>query len=253
MENHKNEVLNKQQETISLSKLIQENTKIRELIEYSKLREALVYAYALIGLDEKYYPVGLKDEVLIDFIKGAYGGIVCQEIKIAFKMAVQHKFEEVEINCFQNFSPEYFGRIMKAYYSWRTAKLKEESNLKITYTQPEIDNRNFYEKTLFEPYEKMLSGSPYPFSRLDGIIFFDDFYKMKMPIVYDDEQKKEYLSQARLLTPRAQPKSLYEKKESDSDHEKRIIRTAKSLAFKDWICAKSLEKFDLRILILPKL
>ena len=100
MENPKNEVLSKQQETTSLSKLIETNTKIRELSDYSKLREALAYAYAMIGLDEKHYPVGLKDQVLIDFIKEAYGGLICMEIKIAFKMAVQHKFEGVEINFF---------------------------------------------------------------------------------------------------------------------------------------------------------
>jgi|SRR3990167_235469 len=111
--------------------------------------------------------------------------------------------------------------------------------------QEELDNKAWITKCLIEPYEKMLDDGIYPYSFLDGWLFFDALYKMKLPIIYDENQRKEYIYEAGTLIEIG--------KDSDELCKKRIIKHAKHLAFKDWVCTKALEKYDIRSLISPKL
>lgn len=238
--------------SLSLSKQIKNGIKIRDLKNDAPIREALAYAFVLVGLDKKNYPVDIEKKVLIDFVIGAYGSLLAEEIKEAFKMAVAHSFKDLDVNCYQKFSPEYFGRVMASYYIWRMAQLQKPQE--ITHVEPKFNRVDYYEKCLFEPFDRYMNGAEYPYSELDGWMFFDDLYKMGIRFANEDpEVRAGLMTDARLRVPKKERRKVYEKVESDEDHEKRIKKYAKHLAFKCWIDEKQFEDCNLRELIKPLL
>ena len=238
--------------SLSLSKKIKNGIKIRDLKNDAPIREALAYAFVLVGLDKKNYPVDIEKKVLIDFVIGAYGSLLAEEIKEAFKMAVAHSFKDLDVNCYQKFSPEYFGRVMASYYIWRMAQLQKPQE--ITHVEPKFNRMDYYEKCLFEPFDRYMNGADYPYSELDGWMFFDDLYKMGIRFANEDpEVRSGFMADARLRVPKKERRKVYEKLESDEDHEKRIKKYAKHLAFKCWIDEKQFEDCNLRELIKPLL
>ncbi len=238
--------------SLSLSKKIKNGIKIRDLKNDAPIREALAYAFVLVGLDKKNYPVDIEKKVLIDFVIGAYGSLLAEEIKEAFKMAVAHSFKDLDVNCYQKFSPEYFGRVIASYYIWRQEKLQKPQE--ITHVEPKFNRVDYYEKCLFEPFDRYMNGAAYPYSELDGWMFFDDLYKMGIRFANEDpEVRAGFMADARLRVPKKERKKVFDKPESDEDHEKRIKKYAKHLAFKCWIDEKQFEDCNLRELIKPLL
>lgn len=222
--------------TTSIAKAI-EAPKIRELQSQSDLRMVLLWCYAITGLSPKLYPTPTEDAMLLNLISQKYGGYSQEEIRIAFTMAISRELsEDLDINHYGNFSFEYFARIMSAYKIRRDEAVKKMHREKHTYVQPKIELDEYYEKVLVSPYEKMLAGDPYPFSVLDGWMLYDRIYKI---IRLTNEERKEYRSHAAKITAAQDG-------ESPEDRQKRITKTAKHLAFKDWIQAKAIEEFDLR-------
>lgn len=57
---------------------------------------------------------------MIQYIAENYGGHTADEIKLAFKMAIQGKLklEYKDVKCYGIFSPMYFTGIMDAYREW---------------------------------------------------------------------------------------------------------------------------------------
>lgn len=91
------------------------NTSLEEL------KQALRYVFVLIGLRAKDIPVAEEKAVLMDYIRENYGGHTPEEIKLAFKMAIQGRLAldyEKQVVSFGNFSPMYFTIIMDAYRVW---------------------------------------------------------------------------------------------------------------------------------------
>ena len=84
------------------------------LISPVTLRENLAYIFTLIGLTR--LPDTIELEVIEDFIRTTYPFFTIQEMRIAFKMAVQGKFE-CNIEHYEKFSPKYISGIMNAYKS----------------------------------------------------------------------------------------------------------------------------------------
>lgn len=227
----------------TLPVLVKNGVKLRQ--DQSKLIETLFYCYKLVGLTN--FPTPGEEKILTDFIIGAYGGLVCEEIPIAFRLAVAGKFEGVEVNCFQNFSPEYFGRIMAAYWKYRQVELaKHQGTL---YTPPKIVKSEYYEQCVFVPYDKLMAGEPYPYSVLDGWMLYDEFHKI---IATPDEQRAEFKEEAAKMVPKKKRMAPTDPIESDEDHHKRIIKFAKHLAWKDWVQTKAMEGENLRDILTPK-
>lgn len=85
-----------------------------------KLKEALRYVFVLVGLKGNNVPVNEEKQMLLEYITENYGGHTAEEIKLAFKMAIQYKLPipPKEVPCYENFSPAYFTRIMEAYRAW---------------------------------------------------------------------------------------------------------------------------------------
>ena len=82
------------------------------LVSPIMLRENLAYIFTLIGLTR--LPDVIELEVIEDFIRTTYPFFTIQEMRIAFKMAVQGKFD-CNIEHYEKFSPKYISGIMNAY------------------------------------------------------------------------------------------------------------------------------------------
>lgn len=236
--------------TGSICKLVESNPKIRTLKNSVPIEQGLLYCFVLVGLSKDRYPVRLEKQVLIDFIFENYGGLVAEEIKIAFKMAVQHKFD-IDVNHYQNFSAEYLGRVMKAYNDWRCIELKSKITQK-EYTEPKIGKMEYLEQCLFKPFDRMKAGEKYTYSILDGWMLYDALWRLGIRFANESlEMREQIYAEAKLLTPIKKRSSPFEPEESKADHERRIIKTAKHLAFKMWVEDKFMEDVDLRKFIAP--
>jgi hypothetical protein len=71
----------------------------------------------LVGLRGNNMPTEEEKFVLLNFIRSNFGNQTPEEIKLAFDWAVSGKLN-VDAKCYENFSCEYFGRIMKAYIDY---------------------------------------------------------------------------------------------------------------------------------------
>lgn len=78
------------------------------------IKQVLRYAMVLVGLRGNNMPSEEEKFVLLNFIRSNFGNQTPEEIKLAFEWAVSGKLG-VDAKCYENFSCEYFGRIMKAY------------------------------------------------------------------------------------------------------------------------------------------
>ena len=76
------------------------------------LRENLAYIFTLIGLTR--LPDKVEMGVIEDYIRTSYPFFTIQEMRIAFKLAVQGKLD-CNTDHYEKFSPKYISQIMNAY------------------------------------------------------------------------------------------------------------------------------------------
>lgn len=165
-------------------------------------------------------------------------------------MAVNRELsEDLNIDHYQLFSPEYFGRIMAAYRAHRTEVMKKINQQKSEYVQPTINQSDYYIKVLIEPFEKFIQTGQYPYSHLDGWMLYDRLHKiMKIP----EDKRNEYKEMAIKMLPDNR-RTAFERPESPEETQRKVVKIAKHLAFKDWITQKAKEKFNLREFINQKI
>jgi len=237
-------------ETTSIAKAIQTGSKVRDIDADYEIRQALLSVYSLVGLRAESYPGPVEDAMLIKIIREKYSGFTLEEIKTAFTMAVSRELsEDLNVDHYQLFSPEYFGRIMSAYRLHRTETLKKINQQKSEYVQPTVTQPEYYIKVLIEPFEKFLQTGEYPYSLLDGWMLYDRLYKiMKVP----EEKRNEYKEMAIKMIPDKR-RTAFEQPETPEERQRKIVKIAKHLAFKDWITQKAKEKFNLREFINQKI
>lgn len=105
------------------------------------ITQVLRYSMVLVGLRASNFPSDEERFVLLNFIRNNFGNQTPEEIKIAFDMAVSGKLG-IDAKCYENFSCEYFGRIMKAYIDYAREETKNiskpEEEKKPAPTQSEI-------------------------------------------------------------------------------------------------------------------
>jgi hypothetical protein len=78
------------------------------------LKQVLRYSMILVGLRANNMPNDEEKFVLLNFIRSNFGNLTPEEIKLGFELAVAGKLN-IDAKCYENFSCEYFGRIMNAY------------------------------------------------------------------------------------------------------------------------------------------
>lgn len=84
------------------------------VINEDDLKRVLRYSMLLVGLRANNMPTDEEKFVLINFIKTNFANVTIAQIKLAFDMAVAGKLG-VDAKCYENFSCEFFGRIMARY------------------------------------------------------------------------------------------------------------------------------------------
>jgi hypothetical protein len=94
-----------------------QSTQSLRLRNEEDLKQVLRYAMVLVGLRGNNMPTEEEKFVLLNFIRSNFGNQTPEEIKLAFDWAVSGKLN-VDAKCYENFSCEYFGRIMKAYIDY---------------------------------------------------------------------------------------------------------------------------------------
>ena len=103
-----------------------ENTKINKS-SVEEIKQVLRLCLIKIGLRSQNWPSDEEKMVLIEHIVRNYGNHTCEEIKLAFDMAMLGKLTEInsrneeivlDPNCYENFSCLYFSKIMNSYRSW---------------------------------------------------------------------------------------------------------------------------------------
>lgn len=95
------------------------------------LKQVLRYAMVLVGLRGNNMPTDEEKFVLLNFIRSNFGNQTPEEIRLAFDLAMSGKFS-IDAKCYENFSCEYFGRIMKAYIEYsrqETKSVKKEPEI----------------------------------------------------------------------------------------------------------------------------
>lgn len=98
------------------------------------LKQVLRYAMILVGLRSNNMPTDEEKFVLLNFIKSNFGNLTPEEIKLAFEYAVAGKYN-VDVKCYENFSCEYFGRIIKAYLEFSVEETRILKN-KVVESEP---------------------------------------------------------------------------------------------------------------------
>ena len=93
------------------------STQTLRLRHEEDLKQVLRYAMVLVGLRGNNMPTEEEKFVLLNFIRSNFGNQTPEEIKLAFDWAVSGKLN-VDAKCYENFSCEYFCRIMKAYIDY---------------------------------------------------------------------------------------------------------------------------------------
>jgi hypothetical protein len=88
-----------------------------------EIKQSLRYAMLFVGLRGNNLPSEEEKYVLLKFIKSNFGNQTPQEIVLAFEYAVAGKLN-VDAKCYENFSCEYFSRIMNAYIEFARAETK---------------------------------------------------------------------------------------------------------------------------------
>lgn len=93
------------------------STQSLRLRHEEDIKQVLRYAMVLVGLRSNNMPSEEEKFVLLNFIRSNFGNQTPEEIKLAFEWAVSGKLN-IDAKCYENFSCEYFGRIMKAYIDY---------------------------------------------------------------------------------------------------------------------------------------
>lgn len=108
------------------------------------LKQVLRYAMLLSGLRSNNMPTDEEKFVLINFIRSNFGNQTPEEIRLAFDLAMAGKLN-IDAKCYENFSCEYFGRILKAYIDYARQEIlivkKEPEVISLPPTDNELRNQ----------------------------------------------------------------------------------------------------------------
>jgi hypothetical protein len=210
----------------------------------------------LVGIPADRLPTGIAADVLIDFVTRTYPGHVAPEIIKAFEMAVNRQFHDVNydelLKHYGTFSAEYLGRIMAVYNDQERSKvLALQQNIKPLYKEPVFDLVASYELGFFQKYDKLCNENTFEWNEVESRIYYDSLKTLNV-LVDTKEQRSAFGLEARTITPKYKPTAL-QRPESDEDHNRRIVKVAKYLSFKNWIQEQAIELVDLRAVIIPLL
>ncbi len=143
------------------------------------LKQVLRMAMLMVGLRGSNLPTDEEKYVLLAFIKSNYGNQTPEEIAIAFEYAVAGKLN-TDCKCYENFSCEYFGRIMNAYIEYARQETKLVKRPEIEEKKPvpsdaELKELAIYNVNAYVAKIKSLQASGGKFDWPKGLAFLYDY------------------------------------------------------------------------------
>lgn len=107
------------------------------------VKDTLALVMVKVGLRAANIPNDLETAVLLSHIATEYGNHTCEEIKLAFDLAIAAKLDLKDVSCYENFSCLYFSTIMNAYRLWakeqaaqiKTKPVEKEEKKKMTQSE----------------------------------------------------------------------------------------------------------------------
>ena len=147
--------------------------------------------YTLIGLRGHHLPTKEQDAFHIQFIKRNYGSRKLAEIYFAFELAVLGKLDLEDVKCYDQFTMEYFGRIMQSY--------RRYFNQNVPITQLEAKETTLIENVI-QPIEKDKEVKEWRLNALQSIYSFPlyiyDYLTDLNKISLTSAEKFNYLEKA---------------------------------------------------------
>ena len=167
---------------------LQEALKTQKILyaPESDLTGVLRYAMLLVGLRAQNLPSAEETAVLFQFIRFNYSGHTVAEIKLAFDLAMTGKLE-VDAKCYENFSCEYFGRIMSAYRGWATPKVVPIKS-EVKQIEAPVDWTDFVQSVR----DRIRAGTS---CIIPSVVY--DWLEEKGEISFSKEEKHVFLKQAK--------------------------------------------------------
>lgn len=169
-----------------------------------QIAEKLVYAMFVTGLSKESVPSDHDMDFLLEFVRENYSNHSLSEFKIAFTMAAKG---ELNTDCkhYGSFSPEYFGRIMKAYAEQHRLKtnveLAKQLNAAPQPVEPsEIEKvriRKEFEQSVIVPlYESYLKNETIEVGYTPIKFIYQNLVEFHKIIDFDLQQKQVIHKQA---------------------------------------------------------
>jgi len=179
----------------SLSPIVQAQSTItiRQRSE-DDIKEAIRYAMVLVGLRGANMPTDEEKFVLLNFIRVNFGNQTPEEIRLAFEYAIAGKFE-TDVKCYENFSCEYFARIMKAYIDYSRNEVKglhkEIEPMKEVPSDQELKKQAI---DIINGYADLIQKSKEESTKFTWIAGgLSDLYKMLVKLKIENISKEEML------------------------------------------------------------
>jgi hypothetical protein len=208
---------------------------IRDLKNTVPLEQVLPVIFAKMGLKPENWPSPNSQfnewQLLIDHIKTNYRTIRVEEIKIAFEYALKGKFE-VDTQHYQNFSCEYFSRIVNAYLKYKAPFSRQTKQLP---EPPKNDQVIKNLELLIKIYGEWTAD--YPFKSYHEWIFYADLEHIGVEVMGLDQKKKLFAQISEELPKKFQ--------ESNEKFKSRVRIECQKQAFRIWIEDKKSKNIDI--------
>jgi hypothetical protein len=137
-----------------------------------ELKESFRYVMLLVGIRAKNLPVDIEKIVLLNYVRKYFGLMANQEFKIAFELAVAGELglKDEEVNCYDNFSAIYVGKILKAYRKYAAAVIDFAERRKQE-VKPALPPPDFKKAELVDVfYQDFLKGE-FNLKLISGIVY----------------------------------------------------------------------------------
>lgn len=216
--------------------LIHVMTKAKRIYEETveNLNGLFRYCFLMVGLREKNFPNELETLFLHQFIRENYGGHSCDEVKMAFRMAVKGDLDLgiEDVTAYENFSVLYLSRIINSYRRWSSEEFRRLEK----FIPPHPDDV----KLLEAPIEKIHWGEVIEKEYQHFLSFGDERWRL-YPIelykqlsndgAFDFELFRKAMSVVRrkLMSELQHQKAVYLMQRFDDNSEDEKEKTAKSI------------------------
>ena len=256
MDNHIQKSETKPLESFSL-KNREQFPQIRAVNEPETIKQRIRIAFVLTGLKPDNTPSEKYADILFNFVVENYSDLHVEEITTAFNLLLQRKLDiqENQISHYQEFSCEYFGRVMNAYRKYRNKELKKIIDSKGSELKTiNMSNHAYLKSALFDKYDKIVNGMSYlsQFSSIDAVFLYNKLENIGFEISTKEERQLIW-DELKLNVDWYKPKTAQQRREQPNPTNLDAEKELKHRLFKEWIQSSVLDEVNIMSLITLKL